>query len=132
MIDSDSRVNRFLRNGVSRLGFLNLDNYELFLLKCVIAAGQEQVIGSFSSVEGDFESTRGVLKGALYTLVEMIENWDVNGGERLGEKDKERLKGEEIGVLRTLLKTLKEMEKFYDCIGGIIGLVRCFIHFVLF
>ncbi|GFY83488.1 UDP-glucose pyrophosphorylase 3 [Actinidia rufa] len=121
VIDSDSRVKRFLRNGVSRLGFLNLDNYELFLLKCVIAAGQEQVIGSFSSVEGDFESTRGVLKGALYTLVEMIENWDVNGGERLGEKDKERLKGEEIGVLRTLLKTLKEMEKFYDCIGGIIG-----------
>ncbi|GFY82086.1 UDP-glucose pyrophosphorylase 3 [Actinidia rufa] len=104
VIDSDSRVKRFLRNGVSRLlGFLNLGNYELFLLKCVIAAGQEHVIGSVSLVEGDFESTRGVLKG-------------VNG-----DKDKERLKGEEIGVLRTLLKTLKDVEKFYDCIGGIVG-----------
>ncbi|PSS34449.1 UTP--glucose-1-phosphate uridylyltransferase [Actinidia chinensis var. chinensis] len=117
VIDSDSRVKRFLRNGVSRLlGFLNLGNYELFLLKCVIAAGQEHVTGSVSLVEGDFESTRGVLKGALYTLVEMIENWGVNG-----DKDKERLKGEEIGVLRTLLKTLKDVEKFYDCIGGIVG-----------
>lgn len=117
MIDTDSRVKRFFgahKNGVSRVfESLNLDEYELFLLKCVIAAGQEQVLGSVEVAS----SARGPLKSALYGLVEMIEKLDVNSGDGLVKK----VEGEEIGALRILLKTLGEMEQFYDCIGGIIG-----------
>ncbi|KAL6977499.1 UTP--glucose-1-phosphate uridylyltransferase 3, chloroplastic [Sarracenia purpurea var. burkii] len=124
-IDVDSRVKRFFstqRNGVSRaLGALDLDDYELFLLKCVVAAGQEKVLGSIPLFEADFDSARGLLKGAFYSLAEMIEKWEVGGGEVLGHEVEEKLKGEEAGALRTLLKTLGEMEKFYNCIGGIIG-----------
>lgn len=95
---------------------LNLNEYELFLLKCVVAAGQEHVLGSVSesdSVESEFESARASLKSALYVLVDMIEKWDVNGNVGLGNH--------EIVALRSLLKTLGEIEQFYDCIGGIIG-----------
>ncbi|KAL7214746.1 hypothetical protein ACSBR1_027016 [Camellia fascicularis] len=117
VIDTDSRVKRFFgahKNGVSRVfESLNLDEYELFLLKCVIAAGQEQVLGSVEVAS----SARGPLKSALYGLVEMIEKLDVNSGDGLVKK----VEGEEIGALRILLKTLGEMEQFYDCIGGIIG-----------
>ncbi|XAR71908.1 UTP--glucose-1-phosphate uridylyltransferase [Bertholletia excelsa] len=127
VIDSDSRVQRFFganRNGASRvLESLNLADCDLFLLKCVIAVGQEHVLGTFSEcVNGsEFESARGSLKGALYALIEIIEKWDSSSGEEGGIHVDERLKGEEIGALRTLLKTLREMEEFYDCIGGIIG-----------
>lgn len=101
-----------------------MSDYDLFLLKCVVAAGQEHVLGAISeSVEGDFESTRGLLKTALYYLVDMIEKSDVSGGEGAKSEFEEEVKGEEIGALRKLLKTLGQMEDFYDCIGGIIGLV---------
>lgn len=92
----------------------------------MVAAGQGHVLGpiSESAAEGDFESARGLLKSALYGLVEMIEKWDVEeGGEGRVVECKEAVKGEEVGALRKLLKTLGEMERFYDCIGGIIGLV---------
>uniref|UniRef100_A0A5B7BSI7 UGP3-like C-terminal hexapeptide repeats domain-containing protein n=1 Tax=Davidia involucrata TaxID=16924 RepID=A0A5B7BSI7_DAVIN len=126
VIDSDSRVKQFFnahKNGFTRvLKSLNLDKYDLFLLKCVVAAGQEHVLGSVSnSVEGEFESPRGSLKSTLYSLAEIIEKWDVNRGEGLGKKIGVRFKDEEIRALKTLLKTLREMEEFYDCIGGIIG-----------
>ncbi|XP_031109281.1 UTP--glucose-1-phosphate uridylyltransferase 3, chloroplastic [Ipomoea triloba] len=120
VVDSDSRVKSFFysrHSGFSRfLGALNLDKYEVFLLKCLVAAGQEHVLGEFG---GDFDSERSSLKSALYALAEMIEKWDVNegggggGGLGLGEED--------IRALRSLLKSLGEIEQFYDCIGGIIG-----------
>lgn len=120
VVDSDSRVKSFFysrHSGFSRfLGVLNLDKFEVFLLKCLVAAGQEHVLGEFG---GDFDSERSSLKSALYALAEMIEKWDVNegggggGGLGLGE--------EEIRALRSLLKSLGEIEQFYDCIGGIIG-----------
>ncbi|KAG5533537.1 hypothetical protein RHGRI_027654 [Rhododendron griersonianum] len=126
-IHADSRVKRFFTVGVSRVlnDYLKLGDYELFLLKCVVAAGQEHVLGSISEsvVQGDFESARGLLKSALYGLVEMIEKWDVEGGEGVvgGRVEEEEVEGKEVGALRKLLKTLGEMERFYDCIGGIIG-----------
>ncbi|XP_058183043.1 UTP--glucose-1-phosphate uridylyltransferase 3, chloroplastic isoform X3 [Rhododendron vialii] len=125
-IHADSRVKRFFTVGVSRVlnDYLKLGDYELFLLKCVVAAGQEHVLGSISEsvVEGDFESARGLLKSALYGLVEMIEKWDVEGGGGVvGGRVEEEVEGKEVGALRKLLKTLGEMERFYDCIGGIIG-----------
>ncbi len=107
-------------NGFSRvLASLNLDTYELFLVKCLVAAGQEHVLG-FEFELSEFESARSSIKSALYALVEMIEKLD-NGGDRLGNETRFGLKNEEIGEFEKLLKTLGEIEQFYDCIGGIIG-----------
>ncbi|KAJ0909462.1 putative UTP--glucose-1-phosphate uridylyltransferase [Helianthus annuus] len=45
----------------------------------------------------------------------MIEKWD-------GSEDREvRVKKVDAVALNSLLKTLKDVEEFYDCIGGIIG-----------
>uniref|UniRef100_A0A2N9IX15 UGP3-like C-terminal hexapeptide repeats domain-containing protein n=1 Tax=Fagus sylvatica TaxID=28930 RepID=A0A2N9IX15_FAGSY len=123
-IDRDARVKQFFGelsgNGFSRvLASLNLDTYELFLVKCLVAAGQEHVLG-FEFELSEFESARSSIKSALYALVEMIEKLD-NGGDRLGNETRFGLKNEEIGEFEKLLKTLGEIEQFYDCIGGIIG-----------
>lgn len=128
VVGGDRRVKEFFnsaRNGFSRvLDSMNLSSYELFLLKCLVAAGQEHVLdfGFEFADDGGFESARGSLKSALYALVGMIEKLDVNGGNggfenRIGLS----LNDEDIGDLRKLLKILAEVEQFYDCIGGIIG-----------
>ena len=70
-------------------------------------------------VEGDFESVRSSMMSLFYGLVEMIEKWEVSDGEALEKKNE--LDGEQIGALKKLLKTLREIEQFYDCIRGIIG-----------
>ncbi|KAF8402599.1 hypothetical protein HHK36_010687 [Tetracentron sinense] len=127
VIDCDPKVKEFFRvrtNGFSRvLVSLNLGLSELFWLKCLVAAGQEHVlISEMDLVETEFKSGRSSLKSALYVLVEMIENWDVNGGdEGVGKKRDENAKGEELVTFQKLLRTLGEIEQFYDCIGGIIG-----------
>ncbi|XP_023732093.1 UTP--glucose-1-phosphate uridylyltransferase 3, chloroplastic [Lactuca sativa] len=125
VVESDSKVKRYFRRGHYKNGFarvlesFNLDEYELFLLKCIVAAGQEHVLGSGydadSDVDGEFGSARGSLKAALYTLVEMIEKWDGIDDRQINEK---KVDSE---ALRSLLKTLRDVEEFYDCIGGIIG-----------
>lgn len=123
IIDSDSRVRLFFnasRNLFARvLDCLNLDEYQVYLLKCLVAAGQEHVLGGHFVSEFDSKSTRSSLKSALYALAEMIEKW-VHSAEAmdLGENEAE--------ALRSLLKTLGEVDQFYNCIGGIIGLVLCF------
>ncbi|XP_038723026.1 UTP--glucose-1-phosphate uridylyltransferase 3, chloroplastic isoform X2 [Tripterygium wilfordii] len=128
VIDTDSRVKSFFdrrKVWLSRvLGWLDLeaDCYQVYLLKCLIAAGQEHVI-SVGFVESEVEaSTRSSVRSALYALVEMIEYWDVSGGgdDGLG-KGIHALNDEEIGDLNQLFNTLSEIEDFYDCIGGIIG-----------
>ncbi|KAJ8557624.1 hypothetical protein K7X08_003249 [Anisodus acutangulus] len=119
VIDTDSRVNSFFyshkNNSFSRvLETLHLDEYQMFLLKCVVAAGQQHVFGGVCT---EFDATRSSLKSALYALAEMIENWDVNDGtgRRRG------VNVEEFEALRSMLKIIAEVERFYDCIGGIIG-----------
>lgn len=124
VVDGDSRVKRFFcsgKSGVSRvLGSVSCDSYELFLVKCLVAAGQEHVLSSgLGLLEGEFESERSALRSVFYGLVEMIEKWEVSGAEGLGKKN--GVADEEIGALKKLLKTLREIEQFYDCIGGIIG-----------
>ncbi|XP_037497955.1 UTP--glucose-1-phosphate uridylyltransferase 3, chloroplastic isoform X2 [Jatropha curcas] len=129
LLDSDSRVKHFFsshRNGVSRaVALLNLDLHELFLLKCLVAAGQEHVLSfGFELVESEAESARTSVKSALYALVEMIESFDLS--EHGGKDSLQMSRGaffneEEIADLRKLLKTLEEIEQFYDCVGGIIG-----------
>lgn len=119
--------------GFSRvlLASLNLDSYELFLVKCLVAAGQEHVLGfgfEFEPLQSELESARSSLKSAFYALVEMIEKLDVDGGGgngngsgHFGKKSSLGLEDEEIGEFKKLLKTLGEIEQFYNCIGGIIG-----------
>ncbi|KAK6145538.1 hypothetical protein DH2020_022358 [Rehmannia glutinosa] len=117
-IDSDSRVKSFFKSRGNDFAGESLSEYDMYLLKCVVAAGQEHALGEFGRVleNGELEMGRSSIKNALYALAEMIESWDVNGGVR-----NEGLKDEESAALRSLLKMLGEVEQFYDCIGGIIG-----------
>ncbi|KAJ9160363.1 hypothetical protein P3X46_025771 [Hevea brasiliensis] len=129
VLDADSRVKHFFNshtNGVCKaLALLNLGSRELFLLKCLVAAGQEHVLSlGIELVENEVESARNSVKSALYALAEMIGRFDFseNGEYSLRKSDTGLyLNEEDIGDLRKLLKTLGEIEQFYDCIGGIIG-----------
>lgn len=98
-----------------------MDSYQLFLIKCVLAAGQEHVLNL--GTECVKSEVRSDMKSALYALVDMIERWDVNGSneEALGSRNEVVLENEQVKDLNKLLKSLAEIDKFYDCIGGIIG-----------
>ncbi|KAJ6720605.1 UTP--GLUCOSE-1-PHOSPHATE URIDYLYLTRANSFERASE 3 CHLOROPLASTIC [Salix viminalis] len=129
VLNDDSRVKRFFKiGGVPRfLDSINLTSRELFLLKCLVAAGQEHVI-SLDGIElvedVAVESVRTPVKSALYSLVEMIEGLHSsdNGNRGLDKINYgENLNDEEIKDLKKLLKSLVEVEEFYDCIGGVIG-----------
>ncbi|XP_029129236.1 UTP--glucose-1-phosphate uridylyltransferase 3, chloroplastic isoform X2 [Cajanus cajan] len=124
VIDADSRVRRFFgsRRGLARvLASLRMSSDQLFLLKCLVAARQEHVLrlDETESLEASAAADSAV-KSALYALAEMIENLDSyngNAGAGLGMA----LEDHEIRELNKLLETLAEIERFYDCIGGIIG-----------
>lgn len=127
-IDSDSRVKSFFKLWRNDFAGVILSDYDLYLLKCVVAAGQKHVLGEFGAdlENGETEIGRSSIKSALYALAEMIENWDVNGGSGShGLKDEERV------ALKSLLKMLGEVEQFYDCIGGIVGLAFMIIYLLL-
>uniref|UniRef100_A0A0R0F6F4 UGP3-like C-terminal hexapeptide repeats domain-containing protein n=1 Tax=Glycine max TaxID=3847 RepID=A0A0R0F6F4_SOYBN len=123
VIDADSRVKRFFRSRRGLAGVLaslQLSSDQLFLLKCVVAAGQEHVLclGETESLESSVATS--AVKSALYTLADMIENMDSfngNGGAGFGMA----LGDHEIAELNNLLEILAEIERFYDCIGGIVG-----------
>lgn len=123
-LDSDLRVKELFRSGsgtsFSRvLKLLNLDSSELFLLKCLVAAGQEHVL--YPGEGKEEKHVRSSIKIALYALVDMIEGLDMNGGEALRNRKLCEIEDAKVGDLKKLLKTLQEIEQFYDCIGGIIG-----------
>lgn len=119
-IESDSRVKSFLSSWRNEFAGVSLSDYELFLLKCVVAAGQEHVLCEFGREleNGELETRRSSIRSAFYALAVMIENWDGSGGDGSQRWDEERR-----AALTSLLKMLGEVEQFYDCIGGIIGLV---------
>lgn len=116
-------MKRFFNSGVfsAVLASLNFSPQELFLLKCLVAAGQEHVLGwGFESAGSDLESARSSVKSAFYVIVEMIEKLDVNArgsGKNIGLA----LNDEDFKDLNKLMKNLGEVEHFYNCIGGIIG-----------
>lgn len=88
-------------------------------MKCMVAAGQGHILGDNEEVV--VESSGSSLKKAFCMLGDMVETWSLNGN---GGGDHGGVGG--LGIvgkeeLRNLLKTLGQMEKFYDCIGGIIG-----------
>ncbi|XP_077215330.1 UDP-glucose pyrophosphorylase 3 [Tasmannia lanceolata] len=123
ILDSDSRVIKFFhtRKGFSRvLSSLHLEDFNLFLLKCLVAAGQQHVLECYDPARPEFESEQSSIKLAFSVLIGMIEKWDVS--ESNGAKKRDLVGNEEMVVsLKKLFKTLGEIEKFYDCIGGIIG-----------
>ncbi|KAK7379391.1 hypothetical protein VNO80_04850 [Phaseolus coccineus] len=124
VINADSRVKRFFGSGrgLARvLASLRLSSDQLFLLKCVVAAGQEHVLSldETESLESAAAAASAV-KSALYAIAEMIENLNsYNGNGSVGTGM--ALGDYEIIELNKLLETLAEIERFYDCIGGIIG-----------
>ncbi|CAJ1859405.1 unnamed protein product [Sphenostylis stenocarpa] len=134
VLNADSRVKRFFgsRRGLSSvLASFRLSSDQLFLLKCVVAAGQEHVLylDENEALESAAAAASAV-KSALYVIAEMIENLDSysgNGGTGLGMA----LEDHEIMELKKLLETLAEIERFYDCIGGIIGSVLRFPTFTI-
>jgi hypothetical protein len=79
----------------------------------------------FELVESEaVESVRTSVKSALYSLVEIIEGFDLSDNGKKGLERinyGENLTDEEIKDLKKLLKSLGEVEEFYDCIGGVIG-----------
>lgn len=123
VLDADSRVRVFFAarsGGISKvLAFL--EPAEVFLLKCLVAAGQGHVLGSELDSSGGGHRVEGSdLKSAFFALAGLIEKRDLNGewvdGDRIGDGGVG-----DIEPLKKLLKTLSGVEQFHDCIGGIIG-----------
>lgn len=111
---------RFLDVGAGKvLSSLGLDASEMWLLECLVAAGQEHVLG----VEFGGEQRRSGLKNAMFMLVRYVEQWEGGGGGDVNEEVKASVK--------ELMMILGEIEKFYDCIGGIIGYVPPSLAFTL-
>lgn len=130
VVDDDCRVKQFFdrrknHNNLARfLSSLSLGSFQLYLIKCLIAAGQEHVLNyGMEYVDSEVQSVRSEVKSALYALVEMIERWDIQGGqsEVLDNRTGSLLENEQVKDLNMLLKSLAAIEQFYDCIGGIIG-----------
>ncbi|KAG0490529.1 hypothetical protein HPP92_007392 [Vanilla planifolia] len=124
VLDAEARVKDFFRCGRA---LSSLDLTEEFLLKCLVAAGQGHVLDYVSMDDGvGFGGGRQVpasgLKEAFYRLINMIETWDKDdAGVEVEKAGKSNRSGVVDAALNKLLKTLDEVEKFYDCIGGIIG-----------
>jgi UTP---glucose-1-phosphate uridylyltransferase len=104
-----------------------LEPREVLLLKCLVAAGQEHVLGHeldwYGGDGGHHEhhhrngvSGGSALRDALYSLAGLVGKWTSEGVVAAKERK------EEMEVLPRLLKFLDNVEEFYDCIGGIIGL----------
>ncbi|KAG8085859.1 hypothetical protein GUJ93_ZPchr0010g10262, partial [Zizania palustris] len=121
-LDAEPRVAEFF-GGASDGGVLGaLEPREVFLLKCLIAAGQEHVLGWELDWDGSAHEHRlngsgggSALRQALYSLADLIGKWSSEGVVE-GEPG-----SGEMELLRRLLKFLGDMDEFYDCIGGIIG-----------
>ncbi|KAF5201789.1 Utp--glucose-1-phosphate uridylyltransferase 3 protein [Thalictrum thalictroides] len=123
ILKRESRVKKFFDKnaGFSRVllhSSMYLDDYELFLLNCLVAAGQEHVLIDNSQFDFVIDSEKSSLRNAFYSLAVMIENWDGIGEKRNGfGKNRDGV----VKSLKKLLGTLRDIERFYDCIGGIIG-----------
>ncbi|XP_012699951.2 UTP--glucose-1-phosphate uridylyltransferase 3, chloroplastic isoform X1 [Setaria italica] len=125
-LDAEPRVAAFFGEESGRGALGALEPREALLLKCLVAAGQEHVLGDeldWYGGGGDHHelhrrngaSSGSALREALYSLAGLVGKWSsegVAGGEK-GSGETE--------ALRSLLKFLSDVEEFYDCIGGIIG-----------
>ncbi|KAM0888165.1 hypothetical protein ACQ4PT_028518 [Festuca glaucescens] len=125
-LDAEPRVAAFFSDA-SGGGFLGgIEPRETYLLKCLVAAGQDHVLGAelgWASDTHDHErhlnggggGGGSALREALYSLAGLVGKWS---GEGVVE---DVARSGETELLRQLLKFLGDIEEFYDCIGGIIG-----------
>ncbi|GJN14673.1 hypothetical protein PR202_gb01528 [Eleusine coracana subsp. coracana] len=125
-LDAEPRVAAFFGADSGRGVLGALDPREVLLLKCLVAAGQEHVLGDDLDWSGvwhhEHHRENGVnggsaLREALYTLAGLVGKWSSEGvvnGETGGSSG-------EMELLRSLLKFLGDIDEFYDCIGGIVG-----------
>ncbi|KAG2626888.1 hypothetical protein PVAP13_3KG484372 [Panicum virgatum] len=123
-LDAEPRVAAFFGEEPSRGVLGALEPREALLLKCLVAAGQEHVLGDELEWYGcghhehhhrNGASGGSALREALYSLAGLVGKWSSEGvaGAEKGSGEME--------ALRRLLKFLGDIEEFYDCIGGIIG-----------
>ncbi|RLM98731.1 uncharacterized protein C2845_PM06G18930 [Panicum miliaceum] len=125
-LDAEPRVAAFFGEEPSRGVLGALEPREALLLKCLVAAGQEHVLGDELEWYGggadhhehhhrNGASGGSALREALYSLAGLVGKWSSEGvvGAEKGS--------EEMQMLGRLLKFLGNIEEFYDCIGGIIG-----------
>ncbi|KAL5061675.1 hypothetical protein RYX36_023412 [Vicia faba] len=98
VIDADYRVKRFFRSSSQNAGLARvlLDSKSLFLIKCLVASGQEHVL-CLSETVPELESpamASGSVKSAFYALAKMIENifqqfwcwiWEDGYGDEFGK-----------------------------------------------
>lgn len=149
VLDRQQRVKSFYDgNGEVNFpsAFDGLGERQIFLLKCLIAIGQEHVFSVEPSwLESKEEPVRSssALKNAFYILLNMIENWEKSGNSardqrylhlRPGNDDTgpDTTGNDEISLpLGRLLLMLEEMETFYDCIGGIVGYQVVILELIL-
>ncbi|KAK8508246.1 hypothetical protein V6N13_055689 [Hibiscus sabdariffa] len=118
VLDSDDKVKDFLNTQGCKgfLSSLGLSLNDLFLVKCLVAAGQDHVLDMGFGFEE--KSVKSPVKTALYSLVEIIEKWDSNN---VRNGNHSVLVHDETEDFKKLLKVLGQVEEFYDCIGGIVG-----------
>lgn len=101
------------------------------MLKCLVAAGQEHVLCLEETMPemGSSVTGSGSVKSAFYALAKMIEKMDSGNGNSGGGFGM-GLEDHEIRELNKLLETLAQIERFYDCIGGVIGSVSSLSLFI--
>ncbi|MCL7035925.1 hypothetical protein MKW94_018116 [Papaver nudicaule] len=137
ILNRDYRVKEFVKKSQLARVLNQLEAHEVVLVLSLVAAGQQHVISSreFDFVEGKSQKkkNRSSLRSVLFGLAEMVENWDIQGGaggggggggggELNGWKHEGVVTdGRITEPLNELLKSLKEIDQFYNCIGGIIG-----------
>jgi hypothetical protein len=125
-LDAEPRVAAFFGEESGRGALGALEPREALLLKCLVAAGQEHVLGDELDWYGgggggdhhelhyrNGASGGSALREALYSLAALVGKWSSEGVTEKGSGEMEEL--------RSLLKFLGDIEEFYDCIGGIIG-----------
>lgn len=149
VLDRQQRVKSF-HNGNRRvnypLAFDGLGERRIFLLKCLIAIGQEHVLSvepSWLESKGEPVRSSSPLKNAFYILLDMIEKWDKSGDSAKdqryldlrpgnGDTGPSKAGNDEISLsFGRLLLMLEELETFYDCIGGIVGYQVAILELIL-
>lgn len=149
-----------LLNPIISLALETLGDYEVYLLKCLVAGGQEHVLQATPTWFNQLDKSADPLQNGIAVHVDLgingrakvqhVENASephgrlgstglsveetgamVNGSIRNAVHKKHQVSNEHhVGhhhpqalrsMLERLIKTLHEMESFYDSIGGIIG-----------
>nr|ATG70735.1 UGP3 UDP-glucose pyrophosphorylase 3 [Juniperus oxycedrus] len=158
IINQQRRVASFLERNETLKGLLDFESLEerqFYLLKCLVAIGQEHVLLVEQSwldlkqgpENGGQSRCSSPLKHALYVLLSMIENWEKpenyaksptffnlkiaeNSVKTVNAKNKS-CKEEISHAMDKLLSTLEDVETFYDCIGGIVGYQVAILELIL-